>query len=314
MKSMFLRAFGALVAGLALAFLVACGGGGSDTTPVTPPPTSTLVLTADTPTFVVGTSTATVTIVVNASEQLGATGGGLPIGTFAVSNKSGGLYNVSVGFYGNTRTSVKLIAGNLPTANPFDASVTLQGVSGSKTITVTFVTPSSTTCPTGTVLMEGICQPILHYADKVLALWGKTRKIYSVTPMGVELLINKSSHIEFGTCAFGQKLPNGGLLSKCTDGFTNNEFLVQVNLVTNEQFDYVGTEPAGTVWTYVQTDGSHFPTWAREAKVSDGDYYVEGASTSVIWFKTNTGVTSIVKAGNFVFDGSVAGMIGGLNN
>lgn len=171
---------------------------------------------------------------------------------------------------------------------------------------------------------------VLHYTDKVYALWTGAYP-YAVTKTGVTMVINKTSIAGLGpymNCWIAERpLVDGKVLTDCQDVISYNRHLLYIDPTTNELHDYetavqvwdttpttpgricgwckIYSYPAGTTWIDVQAYDPAYPTWSTKAHVSDGWYFTTGTDW-VLNFKSDaTGAVTVVKAGTFEVDGNL---------
>ena len=154
----------------------------------------------------------------------------------------------------------------------------------------------------------------LRYSEKVYAIWGIFAKPYLLNKDGTKTVVeNASSYTTGGAginplagCAKGVKLADGRRLLRCQNTANGTEVNLYLDPSTNKMHDYREALPPGATWTYVQTDGAHYPIWARETVASDGTYFVDGTITWKVMFQDLTGRVSIAVDGTFASDGDVS--------
>lgn len=158
--------------------------------------------------------------------------------------------------------------------------------------------------------------PTLTYGEKVFAIWDWAYP-YQINKSGMKAKVaNKTTHVNGGggvnpliNCGLGRKLSTGWFEFRCTDTDTH----VEVGLLFNpaESTLYNNPDPEvtpGPEFMYVQSSGAHFPTWANEAAVSDGSYFVPGGVTPHqfdVMFHPAVGAAFVAVPGDFVKNGNV---------
>lgn len=279
-----------LAALLAALTLVACGGGGGGSTPVPPPPAAT------------GTFAGTATCVIPSGQAICA-----PVITWRLDNEvapstvtldgtvvattgDGELRNLSVGHGSHT--------------------LVLSDKSGALA-TMAFVID----CGGGLTWNGNQCvTPVLHYSEKVYAIWGIFVKPYLLNKDGTKTVVENASSYTTGGgginplagCAKGIKLADGRRLLRCQNTANGTQVDLYLDPSTNKMHDFTEALPPGATWTYVQTDGAHYPTWARETMASDGTYFVESPVIWKVMFQDLAGRVSVAVDGTFATDGDVA--------
>lgn len=173
--------------------------------------------------------------------------------------------------------------------------------------------------------------PILHYTDKVYALWTGGYP-YAVTKTGVAKVVNTTPYTQgfypLANCWLAEKpLADGKVLVDCQDAMTLNRHLLYIDPTTDELHEYetapqvwdttpttpgrvcgwcnIYSYPAGTVWHDVDPYNPAYPTWSTQAKVSDGWYFTTDTDWVLNFQADATGLVTTVKAGTFSVDGNI---------
>ena len=262
--------------------LAACGGGGggSSAAVVLPPPPATGNLTGTAGgTIAENASSGAATIQWSVSNPVSPK---VVVGTTTLSTSASGKQTVTLG---QGATAVALS----------DAALSLATVS------------ISMDCIAPTVWDGNACtRPVLHYAETVYAVWTLGR-VYKVAVGGVKVEVtNKTSHPFAFNCELGKVLDDGRKLARCVDPADGKRYPLAINPVDNTMSDFKEAVPSDVNWVNVQTDGVHYPFWAREALTTAGAYYVDNLDTSTIHFKDLNGVVTTAVAGTFAIDGSIS--------
>lgn len=174
--------------------------------------------------------------------------------------------------------------------------------------------------------------PVLHYTDKVYAVWTDAYP-FVVTRAGAVRVRNMTQydgpHQTLFNCAISSySLADGKIPLLCKDLANNRYRELYINPERDELYEYVGTLPSelgytlnasgniitslGAKWgdlaeTFIGYD-HHEPTWWSAAKIASGWFYTKSDSIGADWiltFQDNAGATSIVKAGTAQADGNL---------
>ena len=171
---------------------------------------------------------------------------------------------------------------------------------------------------------------VLHYTDKVYALW-TGHYPYTVTKTGVTRVANKTSlagaWMYFNCWMAETPLANGKVLVDCQDGVSYNRHLLYIDPTTDELHEYetavqvwdttpasnggvcgwckILDYPAGTTWQDVQVYDPAYPSWDAKVKVPDGWYFTTDASWVLNFKSDTTGAITVVKAGTFADEGNI---------
>lgn len=167
---------------------------------------------------------------------------------------------------------------------------------------------------------------VLHYTDKVYALW-TDKYPYAVTRSGVTKVKNMTQWNGLGKDLFlcfiaNHPLADGKILTLCKDLAGMKWHTLYIDPTKEEMYEYAGTVPAdlvytvdpdsgipatslGSSWLDVDKPTAAHPQWNSFAKVTDGYYFVEAFSSGgTLKFIGNDGAVSIIADKNPLINGN----------
>lgn len=284
--------------------LVACGGGGS--TPVVDTPVKALSASISAVGLLAGGLNAVSPVAVDTVLGMAYDVVGDP-GTVSATSTVLSCNDISLGLSIKVDQTTKTVGFGNAVPLPYSASCTVSGILVGTAALPTNGHPTAPFSYTFTTVAD----PKLHYGEKVYSIWGTINMPYLLNADGTKTkVINATSHkhpelfSDFGGCARGDKIANGYRLVRCKDSSTLANFDAVINPATNTMTDY-GGDTSKVTWVYVDT--ANFATnHGNEALGSTGLYYVQGDSTSVVYFQATGSMTSTVyNNGTFAADGNV---------
>ena len=293
--------FTAILAVITAFTLSACGGGsGGNTNP--PPPAATGNVSQATGCMIPQDASSCQASVSFSTQN--ATTPKLTVGTTTVSTAaSGAAIPVTIG---NGDLAVTLSDGSVI----LDSTKSLTG-----------------SCTPGTTWDGNACKvTVLHYTDKVYALW-TDRIPHVVTKTGAVKLKDMTKyagdHLGIWGCIISSyPLADGRIPLVCNENTTFHYHEFYIDPSKDEMHDFVGTLPADLSYT-MNADGTGLvsfsskwgdvvqdvdplrPTWEARARVADGWYFTPNNQNAVLYFQDNAGNVSTVAQKTPLIDGNV---------
>lgn len=308
-KFSFVRKLGLAASLLTVLVLAGCAGGGSDVTLPTPVAGNVAITVSPTDNTkgVARDSKVTLTYASTTKSYASSTGTLSCDGNSLVLTQS-------------TDTVTQKVTFAPATVLPYGSTCigqgtsTASGLDGGASTTISWKT---------TFVVEA--DPVLHYTDKVYALW-TDKYPHAVTRSGVTKVKNMTQWNGLGKDLFlcfiaNHPLADGKILTLCKDLAGMKWHTLYIDPTKDEMYEYTGTVPAdlvytvdpdsgipaaslGASWLDVDKPTAAHPQWNSFAKVTDGYYYTEiGSSGGLLKFIGNDGAVSIIADKNPLVNG-----------